>query len=299
MLAAHRHRSRPATTCELPPLTVFHRRRHDRLRNELCRSGERAPSRPSDLTHVGGLDRHDAAAHRVGPRPTRAPGPRDRRARRAAAARQLRRATSWSTASSGSRACAASCSCGRWRRSRSAVGVAGRVDAATAVARPARACRARRRRCRSRSAASRSTGSTSACRSSATAVSTTARPSTSTRRRTTHVATTCGERFGWRRRRRAQGERLRADSRRRGDPAATGSTGAPGARTSDVPGLSATRAAARRVCGAQLDAGRRLRGAQLRRVGTSGRATRPVSGGRSGSGGSRRRRTRRAGTGRG
>ena len=44
----------PGQHVELPPLSVFRRAGHDRLRNELCRSGERTFS-DRDLTHVGGL----------------------------------------------------------------------------------------------------------------------------------------------------------------------------------------------------------------------------------------------------
>ena len=81
-------------------------------------------------------DRHDAAAHGVGSRPTRAPRPGDRCDRRAAAARRRSRRPSSSAASSASGACAAWCSCGRWRRLVDPrAGVAGRVRAAVAVAR--------------------------------------------------------------------------------------------------------------------------------------------------------------------
>lgn len=44
----------PGQHLELPPLSVFRRAGHDRLRNGLCRSGERTFT-AQDLTHVGGL----------------------------------------------------------------------------------------------------------------------------------------------------------------------------------------------------------------------------------------------------
>ena len=185
--------------------------------------------------------------------------------------------------------------------SRTRVGVAGRVDAAAAVARPDQPASPDASGVDHGRAASRSTGSTSACPSSASAVSTTARRSTSTQRRTARVARISGR--GSAGRWSASDEaNLFGPTRdveeilQRGDlPGARGRIGTSDVRRSERNSrrVGTARSRTTRLGTArsqQLTPGRHRSGS---------RNPRRVSGGRSGSGGSRRRRTRRAGRGRG